>query len=407
MVPPFLRPQVRRTGGNSLQNCREAFTLIEVMVAAAIIAVLALLVTMGITRVQTKSLALNCLARERAIATAVRTYAAGWSGWTHPNGHDYPSLFGHPAYDPDRPERFDEDYARSVQDFRCPVDQPGSLRESIGTGGYLSRGYLRSYNLASAFQGINFLRIGSPAKAVMVHERNQPRHPNGVKLGTNYVYADLSGGVTGGTIDDPAFLPGLMTNWYSNVSLGSNGITTSGLPDLVMVWSEGLRRGPRDRLDFLPTIGSDWDKQGGNDEPNWLLGKWSGYLELPAAGNWTIGIQCDDVGGIWLDSNRDDRVQSSEYTQQGTRQSGDGSGHGWWIRPVEHRFTVREPGFCRVFLYFFEWRGPEHFQFWWRNDRAGINRRVIPVENMWHNPFGDQKPFREPINFSLRPEELP
>jgi len=404
MLTPIVRPTARvrdssRGGGG-------AFTLIELLVVAGLIALLAALIVTGIMRVQALSMAAACMAREKAIGTVVKCYTSEWQGWTHPDGHHYPSLMGYPTYDPDDPDSFDEGLAGSVKDFRCPVAEEGSLRESTGTGGYISRGYLRSYSLASAFQGRNILGLSAPDRAVMIHERNQPRHPNGVKYGMNYLFANLTGKVTGGTMDDPEYLPGLMTNWFASVSLGSNGITTTGLPNLVMVWSEDLRRAPGQRLSFLPTVPPHWDYVGRADEPNWILGKWTGYLDFPAAGNWTIAIRCDEVGGVWIDANRDDRVQSAEYVQQGTRQSGDGSGQGWWLRPVEHVFRLPEPGKYRIFLYFFEWQGTESFSFWWENKEAGIARTVVPADRMWHNPFGNREPFNEPINFAVDPEEL-
>ena len=69
------------------------FTLIELIVVVAVIVVLAALIVPALQMAQARALAQNCMAKGKAIATAIRTYSAGWEGWTNPDPEHYVKEF--------------------------------------------------------------------------------------------------------------------------------------------------------------------------------------------------------------------------------------------------------------------------------------------------------------------------
>ena len=425
-------------------NRRPAFTIIELLIVCVILAVLTTLILSGIGHVNTKTMSLTCLNRMKDIGSGLKTYIAEWKGWTPPNGQHYPALMGMPVYDPAAPSEFDENAAGKSKAFICPVEPPKAWRDFKGTGGMVSKGYKRSFNLTSSFVGRNTLK--SPGRTVMISEFNAPRHPNGVKLGLNYVFSDMTGKVSGGTISDPEYMPGLVTNWFSNVVLNQYIESDGGRPDLVMIWSEPLTNFGSVRytpdantpisnlrpvgrqwqpLYFLPTVSPHWDGIGGNGEPNYILGIWSGYLNFPAAGKWTIQIRCDDVGGVLIDEDDDGNLESSEFIQQGTRASSDPNplppypdpdnpdSCGWWIRPRERQYDLQRAGLYPCFIYLFDWvktckngRADESIIFSWENKDAGISMQVVPSDRMFHSPFGNSK-FKPPVKMSIPTDMIP
>lgn len=422
---------------------KRAFTIIELLVVCVIISVLATMVLSGIQHVNTKTMSLTCLSRMKDIGTGLKTYIALWKGWTPPNGHHYPALMGMPVYDPADPAKFDENVAGKVEAFVCPAEDPKEWRQFKGTGGQVSKGYNRSFNLGSGFVGRNTLR--SPGRTVMISEFNAPRHPNGVKLGLNYLFSDMSGKVSGGTISDPEYMPGLMTNWFANVQLNNFIESDGGNPDLVMVWSEPLTNFGSVRyitdpsvpisnlrpvgkqwhpFSFLPTLSPNWDGVGAAGEPNYILGIWSGLLDFPASGKWTIQIRCDDVGGVIIDENDNGILEWAEFLQQGTAATSDPkplppydpndpNGCGWWIRPREREYDLPRAGLFPVFIYLFDWEKAckgsnidESIIFSWQNSAEDISMQVIPPERMLHSPFGNSK-LKPPVQMSFPTGMLP
>lgn len=177
------------------------FTLIELMVVTAIIAILAAILVPAIQRAQTRALAINCLAKGKAIASAMRTYASSWDGWTSPDAEHFVKemgyrlrtdigYFGEQGYvSPTNPgwstnqSSASYGYARKVKDFGCPSEaNPPSTIHVIRS----------SYRVVGAMAGGNLMGLPGSADETLVVVENNKRHPTeGERLEKFYIFADL------------------------------------------------------------------------------------------------------------------------------------------------------------------------------------------------------------------------
>jgi hypothetical protein len=141
------------------------------------------------------------MAKTKAIAGSLRTYASSWDGWTNPDPGCYVKLMGYklnseegyfgenpPWYDPSSPSPSQSQrHAAGIEAFCCHVDKSPALNV---------HGHPSSYQVTALFAGGNLVDIKDPSRTIAVAEVGQ-RHPAGMDqegrrvLDGHWVYADL------------------------------------------------------------------------------------------------------------------------------------------------------------------------------------------------------------------------
>lgn len=308
------------------------FTLIELMVVVAIIVVLAALIIPALQMAQARALSQNCMAKGKAIATSIRTYSAGWDGWSNPDPEHYVKEFGYKL----RNEKgyFGEDagtwtrdeltqscsYARAVMDFRCPADpNPRITKHAIPT----------SHQVYSAFAGKNLMAFTSLASRTIAVRENKKPHPGEANvLDGVYVFADLH--ATIGYRGPP--LAGLNVRYWNLKGNDWNSVILNNItkdPDYVDVWTWYLEE---HYFWFLPEIGTDrWGEipdtltthqhghaggagrvNGALGDPDWIIMRMDGYITFPVSGEWKFYESADNYVWMWIDTNENGEVDSDE-----------------------------------------------------------------------------------------------
>ncbi|QYY37510.1 prepilin-type N-terminal cleavage/methylation domain-containing protein [Ruficoccus sp. ZRK36] len=158
-----------------------AFSLVELLVVLAVIAVLTLFLIPAVTTVRARAQSTQCLSNLHHIHAGVLMYAAGHEGWLPPNNtnsnsgawwqHVYPSLIADAGV------------------FECPLDETGWINEAnaaLENNGKLSYGAMGNDD-PYAKQGVMDKNLGmfiNPSQCVMILDA--PR--SGRQLAKNWYY---------------------------------------------------------------------------------------------------------------------------------------------------------------------------------------------------------------------------
>jgi len=334
-----------------------AFTLIELMVVVTIIAILAALIVPALQKAQAKAMSIKCLAKARAIASAVRGYSSNWGGWTSTDPHHYVKDFGYrlrtepgyvngePGYDPPSQAGWAADTASAsyqaasrFDDFVCPVDEnPGRTRHAIRT----------SFQVSSFFVGQNVAKLPTSMSAnevLAVRETGTKRHPTDKdNLERNYVFADLSSSLG---YDGPVF-PGYTVRCFNSSNF--SGISGQDEGSLDAPEYEEVRTGslafPWSFFHVLIGTGpSDWAT--GNDESwqTWhvcglrnVVTRADGLLRFPHAGQWELRTWKWHWGGaseIRLSTDHGTAADVNGATSFATGRAGPGNDWDGYVPPV-------------------------------------------------------------------------
>ncbi|MBI2193694.1 MAG: type II secretion system protein [Planctomycetes bacterium] len=309
-----------------MRNSRDAgpggFTLIELLIVVVIMAILASLIVPMLNKTRSLAKATSCLSRVKAIASAIRSYSAGWNGYTPPDAESFMTQnLGYKLYfeqgyygeapgtwytlNPSTPSE-SQKYVEKAKDLWCPADFEPRINK---------HGLPISYSIASAFSGANLSEdTMGDARTVAVAELVR-RHPGpGDQEVGHYVYGDLH--ATLGPEEKAAtgfpFAHGLRFRvWHTNSFSGIQGVKESALPKdpaanpplaYDSIWNSALRSGGAHWASFLDGYSYDvdwnltyWSAQpdfyGGTDLgmvrfPTTYAMRWDGLIQFPAPGTY-------------------------------------------------------------------------------------------------------------------------
>ena len=179
---------------------QSGLTIKDLAVLLFLLFLIAVLVIPAFQKPSRKAFGAHCASRARAITAVLRTYAAGWDGWTNPDPCYYVRECGYPlntdlgkmgdaspwyvpgSLQPSASQLF----AAEVNDLRCGLDESPIFN---------AHGIPTSYQVTAHFIGLNIMKMGAPANEVPAVVEVGLRHPTpgqGSPLGGNTVYADLS-----------------------------------------------------------------------------------------------------------------------------------------------------------------------------------------------------------------------
>jgi len=150
-----------------------------------------------------RSASMSCLSQARAIACTIRAYASNWDGWTNPDPCHYMKEYGYrlnseTGYYGEAPPWYvpgsvtptqSHQYAASIRDFRCPLDERPILR---------AHGIPTSHQVSAFFAGYNLMALRrEPHRVLAVVEVGKRHHLKGEPPGGSQVYADMSARMIG------------------------------------------------------------------------------------------------------------------------------------------------------------------------------------------------------------------
>ncbi|MBI3192621.1 MAG: type II secretion system protein, partial [Pedosphaera parvula] len=321
----------------------KGFTLIELMVVITIISILAALIVPALQRAQATAMAANCMARAKAIAATIASYAPSWDGWTNPDRDAFVKELGYKLnteqgyygeaagwYDPNtNPPNQSELYASRIKDVRCPTDPKPNINRHGIPQSYVVTSTFAGGNIMShigavsppkpsvqpaSLSGGSIVQVGMTADQILAVKEAGKRHPSGRTLGGvetiegHYVFADLHAtlGYAGPSI------PGLKARaWHQGGPGNIKGVAESKLktPDYETVWTTQMGGDGKWLyvLNQLPAGGSDWnishsDSQGwnwggwGQRWPLTFCWRWDGVCKFPKTGVYEFGIHQDRYG---------------------------------------------------------------------------------------------------------------
>lgn len=215
----------------------KGFTLIELMVVVAIIAVLAALIVPGLQKAQTAAMGRACMSKIKVIPVSLRAYSASWDGWTNPVQDYYLHVAGFQLEsDPDPANSAQKmnqraDWPTTVatqalsKDWICPVDSlPTSTLSGVRT----------SYKVAGDFLGKNLMALEGAANRILAAKELGTRHPTTVNAQTvfnkHYSFADgsVSLGATG------LELPGVTIRYFNVGTTATIQVAEGSLPTPVI-----------------------------------------------------------------------------------------------------------------------------------------------------------------------------
>ncbi|MDP6355053.1 MAG: prepilin-type N-terminal cleavage/methylation domain-containing protein [Planctomycetota bacterium] len=258
---------------------KRGFTLIELMVVVAIIAVLATMIIPALQRAQQQSLGVKCLSKARAIAGSIRTYSLSWDGWTNPHSDYYVKLFDYPIEG--EPE-YDTFSKATVDDFTCPADGAPNINRF---------GYPSSYLVTGWFAGLNLSDPNIKVTRSVAVKENEKRHP---KPGSTdekaraVVFVDMHGLVDTYIVEDSL---GLRVWNFPNREFDANNNKSRG--DEVSFTIEPTYEGELVKLTF-----SGAQLEGMAGEPSSFTLRGDGFFKFPYSGEWQFHFSHDD--SIWF-----------------------------------------------------------------------------------------------------------
>jgi len=297
-----------------------AFTLIELMVVVAIIAVLAALIVPALQKAQTAAAGRSCMAKVRGIPASIRAYATSWDGWTNPDPIYYLKLSGFElsqdvlvagrvpgsALTSGETNDIANVYSKQAQskNWACPVDSSPSQK---------SNGVKSSYVVTGTFAGNNIMALTEDANRILAAVESGTRHPipNSVtsELDGHYAFAD--GSATLGIPPSLPGIPGVNIRLFNQGSASGVDGTESSLPSPVFqsILSGGDTNWNENTFFAMAANASggkipEWDKYNssqtdsrragstyGSSEntPTNLVVRLDGVIKFPAEGDWFIG----------------------------------------------------------------------------------------------------------------------
>ena len=281
----------------SLHRLKKAFTLIELMVVVAIIAVLAALIVPALQKAQTAAAGRACMAKIRGFPATLRAYSTSWEGWTHADKDYYIKLAG---FQLSWETGFNAGIkSRQTQDktLICPVD---------GNAGATDHGVRTSYRITGDFVGANLMAMTGDASKILCGIEKGKRHPIPgtltVTLEGHYSYAD--GTATLG-YPGPA-LPGMNVRVYNSSSDSAFSVPEADLPDPLgdttisgggyfqtmaqwTAWGDSLQDDVADwSWDPAKPSTNRTDLRHTNTLKNFMY-RFDGILKFPSAGDWVVG----------------------------------------------------------------------------------------------------------------------
>jgi hypothetical protein len=261
------------------------------------------------------------MAKAKAIAGSLSTYASSWEGWTNPDSEYYVALmgykidipgsagtslatngyFGEPPGWASNSTSASYKYAQSeIKTFRCPIDESATTtKHAVKT----------SYKVGSLFTGGNIMNLTAEANRTLMVREIGKRHPVG-QSGSDghYIYADLhaSLGYTG---------PALPGSWIRIWNQNSQGYITQAANAVALAnvkYQDEFYTGAwdfdgnavRNRVWGLlgtPSGGNDWwvptthgwygwyDWGRPRMPHNWLF-RVDSLFKPPASGNWQFQV---------------------------------------------------------------------------------------------------------------------
>ncbi|MDP6360572.1 MAG: PA14 domain-containing protein [Planctomycetota bacterium] len=333
-----------------------AFTIIELLVVAVIIALVATLILPALQGAQQRSLAVRCGGNARNIATALVTYAAEWRGYTNSDADHYTKLLLSDL------RGIQPSQLASVTRFVCPAD---------GTRKLNTLGVPSSYTVLQTFAGENILKINTPKKDTPVLFENAKRHLKfeGVseELDRMYAFQDL------------------------HFQVGFVGAYKSGLD--VKVWSNVLAYIPVSGAELNYPIAANYEKKwlsqfdinnasfwnnlmDGGGNPNRFTTRFDGFLEAPVSGTYQFKGKWDDRMWMWLDSNSNEEVEGAETYSRNWWTGGSYTSipKTWTLAAgTKYRFVVTHENFQGTVSLGFKWR------------TAGLTEEILQSDNLFES----------------------
>jgi len=376
---------------------RSGFTLIELMIVVAILAMVAVLLLPLIQKAQVGALANECRGKAIAIGKCVFTYAAGWTGWTCPDGSFYVKELGHykfsseEGYYGEKAGTWASDtasrsyqHALQVRDFRCPVDE-NDVEKARN-----AHGYPTSYTITNSYVGVHLGRIRtSSSDTLLLIETGKAdrgrRHPKdrADDLQKHYVFGD-GRGVLGW---DRGTLPGLACRWWADRTTGAWAVVKQDNylvdPDHEDVWTAGLQES---NFGFLPRLlapgEATWGRERGQAVEGVLV-RMDGYIQFPTQGDRHIISFCDDRAYVWIDLNRNEEVDGNE--------TGETTANGQFQFLMTAR-QVNPSLFYQCTIMYHESTGNNYLNLFWSTDPLATTdpqnapRELIPGSALSHIP---------------------
>ena len=206
---------------------RSAFTLVELLVVVAIIAVMMALLLPALGRAREASRAVVCMSNLRQLGVAFVSYVSdneerlpGLSPYTQQLQEDWIHFFPFQDINTSAVARYLSKPVGSTV-FRCPSDDPTNRYRQFGWGTYMYS-YSMNYFLASVgpnwtLHGMHFLAIKHPPQTLLLYEEDETTIDDG--LGT----PAPDGGVNLLAVrHDPSRQPEVLGNPLASLTVNAN-----------------------------------------------------------------------------------------------------------------------------------------------------------------------------------------
>lgn len=296
-----------------LEKAQQGFTLMELLIVVVIIALLAALLVPVLGKAQKQAQARNCMAKAKALATSLRTYASSWQGYTPPDAETaLTKEFGFKKYTEkgyydetpgswysfsgEQPSK-SQIYASKVTSFRCPSDEDPRRNKN---------GLPMSYFVGSQYSGGNVTNMtSSDTRTVVIVERGKRHLDDDNKMTGHYVYADLHAalGPPFKSDENLPLSPGMrMRAWNVNSFGGLQGVAEARLPTRLEgnppfryegIWSGDLRASSIWWLAYLDgySYSNDWNMEYQQEQSGFRSGTGYSLIAFPQ----TVTIRMDGV----------------------------------------------------------------------------------------------------------------